>query len=136
MLSKIYHKVTQNITQFATTVRMELLTVFYISKDPRSRWYVKALSVFTVAYCLSPIDLIPDFVPILGMLDDLIIVPFCIYFILKITPPNIVADARYKAQKIKEKLPKNLLVGVMIILFWLLILFLTMLFISKAIFKF
>ena len=128
MLRQIYYK----IIQIAKSIKSELLVVFYISKDPRSRWYVKALSVFTVAYCLSPIDLIPDFIPILGTLDDLIIIPSCIYIILKITPPNIIADARDKAQKTKEKLPKNILVGAIIILFWLLILF----FISKAIFKF
>jgi len=65
--------------------------------DPRTPWTAKLLAALVVAYALSPIDLIPDFIPVLGYLDDLILVPLGIWAVLKLIPPEVMAEARIKA---------------------------------------
>jgi uncharacterized membrane protein YkvA (DUF1232 family) len=65
--------------------------------DPRVPWHAKALAVCVVAYALSPIDLIPDFVPVLGYLDDLVIVPLGIFLVLRLVPPAVMAEHRAAA---------------------------------------
>ena len=80
-------------------------------KDPRSPWYAKLVAMLVVAYAFSPIDLIPDFIPVLGYLDDLIIVPLGIIFALKLIPPYIVEDNKEAAEKLK--LSKNQRIGLL-----------------------
>lgn len=67
------------------------------ARDPRTPWPAKALAAVVVAYALSPIDLIPDFIPVLGLLDDMIIVPTGIWLLLRLIPAEVMADARTKA---------------------------------------
>ena len=74
------------------------LTVWYISKHPSTPWHGRALAVGLVAYVFSPIDLIPDFIPVLGYLDDLIILPFGVLMILYMTPRHVIVECRGKAQ--------------------------------------
>ena len=71
--------------------------VYLASRDPRVPWYVKALAIAVAAYALSPIDLIPDFIPIVGYLDDLVIVPFGIWLVVSLVPGEIMAECRAKA---------------------------------------
>ena len=68
--------------------------IYFAARDPRTPWYAKALALCVAGYALSPIDLIPDFVPVLGYLDDLVIVPLGILTVLRLIPPEIMAENR------------------------------------------
>ena len=80
----------------ARTLKKETIAVYIAAKDPRTPWYAKAVAVCTVAYALSPIDLIPDFIPILGYLDDIILVPAGIALAIRLIPAEALDDAREK----------------------------------------
>ena len=83
--------------QRARELKQEVHALALACKDPRVPWYAKPVAVSIVAYALSPIDLIPDFIPVLGYLDDLILVPIGISLLLKIIPPEVIRDCRDKA---------------------------------------
>ena len=80
----------------AHTLKNETLAVYIAAKDPRTPWYAKAIAIYTVAYALSPIDLIPDFIPVLGYLDDIIIVPAGIALAIRLIPAEVLEEARSK----------------------------------------
>jgi uncharacterized membrane protein YkvA (DUF1232 family) len=80
----------------ARALKHEALAVYLAAKDPRTPWYAKAVAFITIAYAFSPIDLIPDFVPILGYLDDLILVPAGIALAVRLIPAEVLAEARDK----------------------------------------
>jgi uncharacterized membrane protein YkvA (DUF1232 family) len=84
--------------QRAAQLKQEVHALALACKDPRVPWYAKVLAVCIVAYALSPIDLIPDFVPVVGYLDDLILVPLGIYQLLKMIPPEVLAQCREEAR--------------------------------------
>jgi uncharacterized membrane protein YkvA (DUF1232 family) len=81
----------------ARQLEREVHTVAIAARDPRTPWYVKALIFFVVAHTLSPIDLIPDFIPILGYLDDLIITPGGLWLAVRLIPPEVMEEARAMA---------------------------------------
>jgi len=81
----------------ARELKREAYAIFIAARDPRTPWYVKALVFFVVAHTFSPIDLIPDFIPILGYLDDLIITPGGIWLAVRLIPPDMMAEARATA---------------------------------------
>ena len=81
----------------ARALKTEVFAVYIAARDPRTPWYAKALIFLIVAYTLSPIDLIPDFVPILGYVDDLILVPGGIWLALRLIPPEVMEAARATA---------------------------------------
>jgi uncharacterized membrane protein YkvA (DUF1232 family) len=81
----------------ARALKKEVFAVYFAARDPRTTWYAKALVLLIVAYSLSPIDLIPDFIPILGYLDDLIIVPAGIALAIRLIPAEVMAEAREQA---------------------------------------
>lgn len=78
----------------ASALKNEAFAVYLAAKDPRTPWYVKALIFFVVAHTFSPIDLIPDFIPILGYLDDLIITPGGLWLAVRLIPAEVLDDAR------------------------------------------
>lgn len=80
----------------ARALKNEAFAVYLAAKDPRTPWYAKAVAFLTIAYAFSPIDLIPDFIPILGYLDDLFIVPAGIALAVRMIPPEVLAEARGK----------------------------------------
>jgi uncharacterized membrane protein YkvA (DUF1232 family) len=80
----------------ARALKNEALAVYLAAKDPRTPWYARALIFFVVAHTFSPIDLIPDFIPILGYLDDLIITPGGLWLAIRMIPPEALAEARKK----------------------------------------
>lgn len=82
----------------ARELRKDIYTLYYAYKDPRVPWHAKALATAVVAYAASPIDLIPDFIPIIGYLDDLVIVPVGIIIALKTVPKNVLEECRSKAE--------------------------------------
>jgi uncharacterized membrane protein YkvA (DUF1232 family) len=81
----------------ARMLKNEIFAVYLAAKDPRTPWYAKAIAFCTIAYVLSPIDLIPDFIPILGYLDDLFIVPGGITLVLRLIPAEVLDEARKTA---------------------------------------
>jgi uncharacterized membrane protein YkvA (DUF1232 family) len=89
--------VFENIKQFANHMKIETYALYLAYRDPRVPWYARALAAFVVAHTFSPIDLIPDFIPVLGYLDDLIITPLGIYLALKMIPKEVMAEARQQA---------------------------------------
>jgi uncharacterized membrane protein YkvA (DUF1232 family) len=78
-------------------LKNEALAVYLAAKDPRTPWYAKALIFFVVAHTFSPIDLIPDFIPMLGYLDDLIITPLGLTLAIRLIPAEVLEEAREKA---------------------------------------
>jgi len=80
----------------ARTLKNETLAVYIAAKDPRTPWYAKAIAICTVAYAISPIDLIPDFIPVLGYIDDILIVPAGIVLAIRLIPAEVMEDARSK----------------------------------------
>lgn len=81
----------------AQTLKRETLAIYIAARDPRTPWFVKALIFFVVAHTFSPIDLIPDFIPVLGYLDDLIITPGGIWLAIRLIPPEVLEEARAAA---------------------------------------
>ena len=81
----------------ARALKNEAFAVYLAAKDPRTPWYARALIFFVVAHTFSPIDLIPDFIPILGYLDDLIITPGGLWLAVRMIPPKVLEDARKTA---------------------------------------
>ncbi|TFG81490.1 MAG: DUF1232 domain-containing protein, partial [Spirochaetales bacterium] len=82
----------------AERVKREAITLYFALSDPRTPWYAKVIVALTVGYALSPIDIIPDFIPVLGYVDDLLIVPAGISLALRLTPPEVLAASREKAE--------------------------------------
>ena len=75
-------------------IKRDVAALYGAARDPRVPWYAKALAIVVASYALSPIDLIPDFIPVLGYLDDIVLVPLGIYFAVKLIPPEIMAEHR------------------------------------------
>jgi uncharacterized membrane protein YkvA (DUF1232 family) len=76
---------------WARSIKRDVHALYLASRDPRVPWYAKALAIFVAGYALSPIDLIPDFIPVVGYLDDVIIVPLGILMVIKLIPPEIMS---------------------------------------------
>lgn len=87
----------ERLKQRARALKHEALAVYLAAKDPRTPWYAKALIFFVVAHTFSPIDLIPDFIPVLGYLDDLIITPGGLWLAVRMIPPEVLVEARVTA---------------------------------------
>jgi uncharacterized membrane protein YkvA (DUF1232 family) len=89
--------VINRVKERARDLRRESLTLYFVARDPRTPWYAKVIAAGVVGYALSPFDLIPDFIPVLGYLDDLIIVPAGVALVLRLVPPVVLADCRVRA---------------------------------------
>ena len=85
---------SQRARHSALLVKRDVHAIYCAARDPRVPWYAKALAICVAGYALSPIDLIPDFVPILGYMDDVIIVPLGVLIVVKLIPPEIMAEHR------------------------------------------
>ena len=108
--------------QQARRLKLETYALYLAYQDPRVPWYAKVVAACVVAYAFSPLDLIPDFIPILGYLDDLILVPLGIVLALKMIPPEVMAESRIKAEELlTQDRPRNWVASGMIIAIWLLL---------------
>lgn len=108
--------------EYARKLKKETMALYLLCKRRDVPWYIKIVPVLVVGYALSPIDLIPDFIPVLGYLDDLIIVPFGISLAIKLAPKDILDECRVQAEEafVNGK-PKNWIAGLLIIFVWLVI---------------
>ena len=100
-------------------LKKETLALFLAYKDPRTPWYAKAFAGLVVAYAFSPLDLIPDFIPVLGYLDDLILIPAGIALALKMIPAEVMRDSRIAAQEQQTGKPVNWIAAGLIVLLWI-----------------
>ena len=107
----------ERLKGWARNLKRDVIALWLAARDPRVPWYAKALSAAVAAYALSPIDVIPDFIPILGYLDDLLIVPVGIWAAVKLIPDPIMTDLRTKALEQRKPTSKAGLAAVVLI--WL-----------------
>ncbi|HOT93350.1 MAG TPA: YkvA family protein [Anaerolineae bacterium] len=108
--------------QRARQLKAETYALYLAYRDPRTPWYARIYAAVVVGYAFSPIDLIPDFIPVLGYLDDLVLVPLGIWLALKLIPPEVMAESRDKAQTIMaDGKPVNRAAAVVIVSIWLLL---------------
>ncbi len=113
----------ENLKQRARLLKRDAYALLFAYRDPRLPWYARAFAAYVVARTFSPIDLIPDFIPVLGYLDDLILTPLGIFLAVKMIPPAIWAEARLKAdQHLETKRPTNPLYIVLVIGVWVMLL--------------
>jgi uncharacterized membrane protein YkvA (DUF1232 family) len=102
----------------ARELRREVHALYFACRDPRVPWYAKALAIGIVAYAFSPIDLIPDFIPVLGYLDELIMIPLGVLAVRAMIPPAVLAECREKAAQ-SEGRPKNWIAAGVFMAIWL-----------------
>jgi uncharacterized membrane protein YkvA (DUF1232 family) len=111
--------VFEQLKSWAKKLKKQIFILYLAYKDKRVTWYAKLFTACVVAYAFSPIDLIPDFIPILGYLDDIILVPLGIMLALKMLPKSVITECTIKAeQMMKSSKPKNWIVGTLIIILW------------------
>lgn len=100
------------------------MTLWFARSHPATPWYAKAMGAFVVAYALSPIDLIPDFIPVLGYVDDVILLPVLIWLTVRMLPPEVLAESRQKAERWMAgqlSKPRSLGGAVAIVLIWVVV---------------
>ena len=112
----------QRLRFWARLVLRDGLALYIAARDPRTPWFAKLLALLVAAYALSPIDLIPDAIPVLGFLDELILLPIAIALIARLIPGKVMAESRAAAQAMVEK-PRSKAGAAMIIGIWVLGLF-------------
>lgn len=124
MLRPYIINMLERLKSRARALKNEALAVYLAAKDPRTPWYAKALIFFVVAHTFSPIDLIPDFIPVLGYLDDLIITPGGLWLAVRMIPPEVLAEARGKvaAQGLREAGSVGYIGAGIIVVMWIVIL--------------
>jgi uncharacterized membrane protein YkvA (DUF1232 family) len=110
----------EKFKQWAHHLKAETFALYLAARDPRTPWYVKFLVGGIVAYAYSPIDLIPDFVPVLGYLDDLILIPLGIALVIRLVPSAVSAECRTRAQEAMQSgKPVSRVAGAVIVVIWL-----------------
>lgn len=88
----------ERLKAWARRIKRDSVTLWFACKSSQTPWYAKALGAFVVAYALSPIDLIPDFIPVLGYVDDVLLLPALIWLTVRLLPPAVLADSRQQAE--------------------------------------
>ncbi|MFY2028776.1 YkvA family protein [Achromobacter xylosoxidans] len=107
---------------WARRIKRDGLTLWFAGKHPRTPWHAKALGLFVVAYALSPIDLIPDFIPVLGYLDDVLLLPGLIWLAIRLLPPDVLQECRNQADawiQAKREKPRSRVGAVVIVVLWM-----------------
>lgn len=102
----------------ALAVRRDVAALYLAARDPRVPWYAKAVAAAVAAYALSPVDLIPDFIPVVGYLDDLILVPLGILLAVRLIPAPLLDDLRSRAERMDRLLPRSVTAAVVVVFLW------------------
>ena len=111
---ELYVKLVSNAKQWARSIKRDVHAVWLAARDPRTSWFAKALALGVAAYAVSPIDLIPDFIPVLGYVDDIIIVPLGIWLVVRLIPPAVMNEHRETAAKATERPVSRMAAGLFI----------------------
>ncbi len=106
------------LKEWARRIKLDILAVYFAARNPDTPPLVRLLALAVAAYALSPIDLIPDFIPVLGYLDDLIIVPIGLMLVVRLVPPNVLAISRSQAAAALER-PRSMAAAIFIVVVWL-----------------
>ena len=110
----------ERLRGWARLAKREVVVVVLAAKDPRTPFWPRAIALCTAAYALSPIDLIPDFIPVLGLLDDLILLPAGIVLVVRLLPPALLTDLRREAEAV-GRLPGSRAGAVFVLTMWALL---------------
>lgn len=102
---------------WADAITRDVHALYLARRDPRVPWYAKALAIVVAGYALSPIDLIPDFIPVIGYLDDLVLVPLGISLVVRLIPPDVMAEYRQMAAAARQK-PVSRIAAAVIVAIW------------------
>lgn len=106
----------------ADRMKAEAFTLYLAARDPRTPWYARFLVAAVVAYALSPIDLIPDFIPVIGFLDDLILVPIAITVAIRLVPEPVLIECRIRAKSaFQSGQPVSRAAGAIVVSIWLVV---------------
>ena len=116
----------RQLKEWARRLAAEIAALWFCARHPRTPFVAKAIAVAVVAYAFSPIDLIPDFIPVIGLLDDLLLLPIGVWLVLKLVPADVMAECRGQATRwLEERNPRprggwaTTLVAALIVAFWL-----------------
>lgn len=115
-------RISDHVKTWARRIKRDGVTLWFAGKHPRTPWYAKALGFFVVAYALSPIDLIPDFIPVLGYVDDVLLLPVLIWLTIRLLPPEVLADCRCQAEawmQTRGAKPSSRAGALLIVVLWL-----------------
>ena len=107
----------ERLESWARRLKVEVYALYLAYKDPRVPWYARVFAAVVVGYAFSPLDLIPDPVPVLGYLDDLILIPLGVALAIKMIPPPVLAECREKARNAKDR-PVSKVAAVVVVVVW------------------
>lgn len=110
-------KLLRRLKLWARKLKTEVYALYLAYKDPRVPWYARVFTAIVVGYAFSPIDLIPDPIPVLGYLDDIILVPLGIALAVRMIPPHVLTECREKARTLEDK-PVNKIAAVVVVAIW------------------
>ena len=116
-------------------LKIEVHALYLASKEPRTPWYAKLLMVLVIGYAISPLDLIPDFIPVLGLLDDLVIVPAGIALVVRMIPKDLMEECRRKARDEPINTRTKWLAVLIIVSIWAIAIYLVIRFVLPLIFR-
>ncbi len=105
------------LKDWARRIKRDAVAVYFAARDPRTPWMARVLAVAVAAYALSPIDLVPDFIPVLGYLDDVLIVPLGLWLVIRFIPPEVLIASREKATSLLAR-PRSYLAAAWIVGIW------------------
>ena len=117
-------QIIEQTKAWARRLKRDGVTLWFAGKHHRTPWYAKALGAFVVAYALSPIDLIPDFIPVLGYLDDVILLPALIWVTVRMLPADVLAESRARADAwmaASTSKPRSIAGAIGIVVIWLVV---------------
>jgi len=100
-------------------LRIEVHAAWLAARDPRAPWYASLFGLFVTAYAMSPLDLVPDFIPVLGLLDDVVLIPLGLWLFLKMLPPGLFDECKARAEAASER-PNSAWGAALVVLLWLL----------------
>ena len=107
----------RRMRDWARLIKRDVHALYLARRDPRVPWYAKALAALVAGYALSPIDLIPDFIPVLGYLDDVILVPLGIAMVIRLIPPDVMAEHREMAAAAQQR-PVSRVAAIVVVSAW------------------
>ena len=122
----------QRLQSWARRLKVEVYALYLAYKDPRVSWYARVFAAVVVGYAFSPIDLIPDVVPVLGYLDDLILIPIGVALAIKMIPKPVLAECREKACDAKDR-PVNRVAALVVVVVWIALAVLAVLLVARAV---
>ena len=116
--------ISDTLRMWAKRIKRDGVTLWFAGKHPKTPWYAKALGLFVVAYAQSPIDLIPDFIPVLGYVDNVLLLAGLIWLTLQLLPPDVLTECRGHADawmQTQGAKPRSMAWAVLVVALWLLV---------------